>query len=109
MEPTTTIQVSRENRERLAAFGKAGESLNDALSTALATAEAGRCDTLIDKVDAMSDRDLAEMVEYGQARNYPCVLSPAWDKDNVGDLRDDILTSISDGWDWSCLVRDFRL
>jgi hypothetical protein len=31
----TTIEVSRTNRERIAAFGKAGESLNDALSRIL--------------------------------------------------------------------------
>ena len=61
---------------------------------------------LIDKVNAMSDRDLEKMVEYGQAHNYACVLSPAWDKDNVGNLREDILTSISDGWDWSKLVEE---
>lgn len=35
----TTIEVSRENRDRIAAFGKAGESLNDALSLALSLAE----------------------------------------------------------------------
>jgi len=40
MEPTTTIQISRENRERLASFGKAGESMNDALSCVLDLAEA---------------------------------------------------------------------
>ncbi len=41
-EPITTIQVSRENRDRLAAFGRAGESLNDALSSALDIAESSR-------------------------------------------------------------------
>jgi hypothetical protein len=35
----TTIEVSRENRDRIAAFGKAGESLNDALSRVLDKAE----------------------------------------------------------------------
>ena len=34
-ESITTIQVSRENRDRLSAFGKAGESLNDALTKIL--------------------------------------------------------------------------
>lgn len=34
-EPITTIQISRKNRDRLAAFGQAGESLNDALSHVL--------------------------------------------------------------------------
>lgn len=38
-EPITTIQITRENRERLATFGTAGESLNDALSRALDLAE----------------------------------------------------------------------
>jgi hypothetical protein len=38
-EPITTIQVSRKNRDRIAAFGEAGESLNDALSRALDRAE----------------------------------------------------------------------
>ena len=38
-EPITTIQVSRENRDRLAAFGLAGESLNDALSRILDNAD----------------------------------------------------------------------
>lgn len=58
-------------------------------------------------IEHMTDRDLAAMVEYGQAHNFSCVLSPAWDKDGVGDLREDILTSISDGWEWSGLIRDF--
>ena len=35
----TTIEVSRTNRERIASFGKAGESLNDALSRILDVAE----------------------------------------------------------------------
>lgn len=61
----------------------------------------------IDVIGAMSDRVLAEMVEYGQAHNFACFLSPAWNKDNVGDLRDDILTAISDGWEWGGLIRDF--
>ena len=39
-ESHTTIEVSRENRDRIASFGKAGESLNDALSRALDMAEA---------------------------------------------------------------------
>ena len=38
-EPITTISVSRRNRDRIAAFGKAGESLDDALSRALDAAE----------------------------------------------------------------------
>jgi hypothetical protein len=38
-EPITTIQVSRKNRDRIAAFGNAGESLDDALSRALDRAE----------------------------------------------------------------------
>ncbi len=38
-EPITTIQVSRTNRNRLAAFGQAGESLNGALSRVLDTIE----------------------------------------------------------------------
>lgn len=57
--------------------------------------------------DAKAESDLLKLVEYGYAHNFPCVLSPAWDKDNVGDLRDDILTSISDGWEWDSLTRDF--
>lgn len=60
-----------------------------------------------DVIGAMSDKILAEMVEYGQSHNFVCVLSPAWDKNNVGDLREDILTSISDGCDWENLIRDF--
>jgi hypothetical protein len=62
-----------------------------------------------DVIEATSDRVLAEMVEYGQSHNFPCVLSPAWDKDNVGDIREDILTSISDGWKWGNLIRDFLM
>lgn len=31
-EPVTTMSVTRKNRDRIAAFGKAGESLDDALS-----------------------------------------------------------------------------
>jgi len=38
-EPITTIQVSRKNRGRLAKFGNAGESLDDALSRLLDFAE----------------------------------------------------------------------
>lgn len=38
-EPITTIQVSRENRDRLAEHGKAGESLNDALTKILENAD----------------------------------------------------------------------
>jgi len=38
-ESHTTIEVSRENRDRIASFGKAGESLNDALSRILDVAE----------------------------------------------------------------------
>jgi hypothetical protein len=38
-ESHTTIGVSRVNRDRIAAFGKAGESLNDALSRILDLAE----------------------------------------------------------------------
>jgi hypothetical protein len=38
-EPITTIQVSRKNRDRIAAFGNAGESLDDALSRILDLAE----------------------------------------------------------------------
>lgn len=38
-EPITTIQISRENRDRLANFGRAGESLNDALTRILDLAE----------------------------------------------------------------------
>jgi hypothetical protein len=41
-ESHTTIEVSRVNRDRIAAFGKAGESLNDALSRALDYAELNR-------------------------------------------------------------------
>jgi hypothetical protein len=58
-------------------------------------------------IGAMSDNILSEMVDFGIAGNYACVLSPAWDKDNVNDLREDILTSISDGWEWGSLIRDF--
>jgi len=58
-------------------------------------------------IEDMAESDLSKLVEYGQAHNFPCVLSPAWDKDNVGDLREDILTSISDGWEWDNLTRDF--
>ena len=61
----------------------------------------------IAEIEKMPDRDLAAMVEYGQAHNHPCVLSPAWEKDNVGDLREDILTSISDGWEWGSLIKAF--
>lgn len=35
MKGYTTIMVSKENRYKLANFGKAGESLNDALSVVL--------------------------------------------------------------------------
>ncbi len=34
-ESITTVQVSRKNRDRLAAFGRAGESLDNALSRIL--------------------------------------------------------------------------
>ena len=37
---TTTISVSRQNRERLASFGKAGEPLDAALDRVLKFAEA---------------------------------------------------------------------
>ena len=39
MKDTTTIKISRVNRQRIAKFGEAGESLNDALSKALDFAE----------------------------------------------------------------------
>lgn len=58
-------------------------------------------------IETMSNNILIELVDFGIAGNYACVLSPAWDKGNVGDLREDILTSISDGWDWESLIRDF--
>ena len=61
----------------------------------------------IHAIGAMSDRDLAAMVEYGVSHNVPCVTSPAWDKERIEDLREEILTSISDGWDWTPLVRDW--
>jgi hypothetical protein len=59
------------------------------------------------EIRKMTDRDLAALIEYGQSHNFSCVLSPAWDKDNVGDLREDIQTSIFDGWDWGSLIKDF--
>ena len=39
MSLATTIKISKENRERLANFGKAGESLNTALDKVLSMAE----------------------------------------------------------------------
>jgi len=60
-----------------------------------------------DIITDLTESDIVKMVEYGQSHNFPCVLSPAWDKDNVGDLREDILTSISDGREWGSLIRDF--
>jgi len=59
------------------------------------------------EIEKMTDRDLAALIEYGQSHNFPCVLSPAWDKDNVSDLREDIYTSISGGWDWGSLIKNF--
>ena len=59
------------------------------------------------EIGKMPDRDLAAMIEYGQSHNFPCVLSPAWDKDSTGDHREEILTAISDAWDWGSLIRDF--
>ena len=60
-----------------------------------------------DIIEDMAESDLTAMVEYGYSGNYSVVSSPAWDKENVGNIREDILTSISDGWDWGGLIRDF--
>jgi hypothetical protein len=43
MEGITTIQVSRDARDRLAKFGEAGESLNTALLHVLNIAEESLC------------------------------------------------------------------
>ena len=40
---STTIQVSRSVRDRIAKFGEAGESLNDALLRILNIAEEAQC------------------------------------------------------------------
>ena len=43
MNGSTTIQVSRSTRYRIAKFGEAGESLNDALLRILNIAEEAQC------------------------------------------------------------------
>ena len=43
---STTIQVSRDARYRLSKFGKAGDSLNDALLTVLNIAEESLCEAI---------------------------------------------------------------
>lgn len=58
-----------------------------------------------DVIDAMSDRVLAEMVEYGKRMGHSCVLSPNWAE--YGDLRGDIAASMADGNDWARLIHDF--
>jgi hypothetical protein len=55
----------------------------------------------------MAESDLKAMIKCGYAGNYSVTAYPAWDNDNVGDIREDILTSISDGWDWGSLIRGF--
>lgn len=59
-------------------------------------------------IEAMTDRDLSAMVEYGISHNFPCVTPPAWDNEKVEDLREEILTSIADGWEWSDLIKRFK-
>lgn len=44
MEASTTIQVSRSARDRLAKFGQAGEPLNMALMRVLNIAESAECE-----------------------------------------------------------------
>lgn len=65
-ESITTIQVSRENRDRLAAFGLAGESLNDALSHVLDLAEVRASDNFIEKLMKMDSIEEA----YQAMRHY---------------------------------------
>jgi hypothetical protein len=43
---TTTISVSRDTRDRLAKFGRAGDSLNDALMAVLNIAEESLCEAI---------------------------------------------------------------
>jgi hypothetical protein len=43
---STTIQVSRDARDRLAKFGLAGDSLNDALLVVLNIAEESLCEAI---------------------------------------------------------------
>ena len=43
---STTIQVSRDARDRLSRFGKAGDSMNDALLVVLNIAEESLCETV---------------------------------------------------------------
>lgn len=54
---STTIQVSRDARDRLAKFGQAGDSLNDALLTVLNIAEESLCEAI--STCAICGRDMS--------------------------------------------------
>ena len=43
---STTIQISRDARDRLAKFGQAGDSMNDALLVVLNIAEESLCEAI---------------------------------------------------------------
>ena len=60
-----------------------------------------------DFVEAAPEKDLEAMVEYGRRRNFSCVSPPAWDNDRVGDIKDDIITSLTEGWGWGRLISEW--